>query len=104
MLGAGGLVRAYSRGASDAVQAARIKLMCEARKMTIHTDYSQYGRIAPLFTEFDTRVLSEEFLENVTVQLYVREEYAQSMSEKLTDVCNGKITVELSEKICYDFG
>lgn len=103
MLGAGGLVRAYTRGARDAVNAAEIKLMAMAERVDISVDYSLYGRLPQIFAEFDTRTESEEFADMVKITVYVREELSEKLREKLTDSCNGKISIEVLQKSWYDF-
>lgn len=103
MLGAGGLVRAYTRGAKDAVNAAEIKLMAMAERVEISADYSLYGRLPQIFAEFDTRTESEEFADTVKITVYVREELSEKFREKLTDSCNGKISIEVLQKSWYNF-
>lgn len=103
MLGAGGLVRAYTRGAKDAVDAAKIKVMAEAAKAEITVDYSLYGRLPQIFAEFDARTESEDFADTVKVTVYVRWELAEKLKEKLIDSCNGKAVVDISQKIWFDF-
>jgi len=103
MLGAGGLVRAYTKGAKDAVDAAQIKCMAEAEQLIVTVDYGLYGRLAQVFLDNDARVENEEFADNVKITLYVREENAQKLREKLTDVCNGNVNVETTQKLNYDF-
>lgn len=103
LLGAGGLVRAYTRGAKDAVDTAKIKVMALAEQLEISVDYSLYGRLPQIFAEFDVRVYSEDFADFVKITLFVREELSEKLKEKLTDCCNGKIVVEGSQKIWFDF-
>ncbi|MBP1542985.1 MAG: YigZ family protein [Oscillospiraceae bacterium] len=103
MLGAGGLVRAYTKGAKDAVDAAQIKCMAAAEQLVVTVDYGLYGRLAQVFIDFDARVEKEDFADNVKITLYVREESAQKLREKLIDVCNGNVDVETAQKLNYDF-
>ncbi len=103
MLGAGGLVRAYTRGAKDAVDAARIKCMASAEQLMISVDYGLYGRLAQIFIDFDARVENEEFADNVKIIVCVREEQAEKLREKLVDVCNGNVVVETLQKLNFDF-
>lgn len=103
LLGAGGLVRAYTRGAKDAVDAARIKIMALAEQLELSVDYSLYGRLPQIFAEYDVRVLSEDFADLVTITLNVREERSDKLKEKLIDSCNGKIVVESKQKDWFDF-
>lgn len=103
LLGAGGLVRAYTRGAKDAVDAARVKVMALAEQLELSVDYSLYGRLPQIFAEFDVRVISENFADHVKILLYVREEFAEKLCKKLIDCCNGKIVVEIKQKSWFDF-
>lgn len=103
MLGAGGLVRAYTKGAKDAVDAAQIKCMASAEELLVTVDYGLYGRLAQIFLDFDARVENEEFADNVKIILYVREEQAQKLRDKLVDTCNGNVTIEIIQKLNYDF-
>ncbi|MCH5205806.1 MAG: YigZ family protein [Oscillospiraceae bacterium] len=103
MLGAGGLVRAYTRAAKDAVDSAEIKVMAMSANMKITLDYSLYGRIPKLFAECDARVINEDFGQNVAISLWVREEYSELLKEHLIDACNGSVDVEIAQKDWYNF-
>ena len=103
MLGAGGLVRAYTRGAKDAVEAAQIKRMAAAVRLEITVDYWLYGRLAQIFADMDARVEKEDFADNVRITLCIREESALQLSDKLTDSCNGSIKITELDKLSYDF-
>lgn len=103
MLGAGGLVRAYTKGAKDAVDAAQIKCMAAAEQLIVTVDYGLYGRMAQIFLDFDARVENEEFADNVKITLCIREESAEKLREKLIDTCNGNIAIETAQKLNFDF-
>ena len=103
LLGAGGLVRAYTKGAKDAVDAAQIKCMAEAVRLAVTVDYGLYGRLAQVFAEFDARVDDEQFADNVRILLHIRAENSQQLTDRLVDVCNGAVSVEELEKVNYDF-
>lgn len=103
LLGAGGLVRAYTKGAKDTVDAAQIKCMAEAVKLAVTVDYGLYGRLAQVFADFDARVEDERFADNVRIVLHIRAENSQKLTDKLVDVCNGAVSVEEIEKLNFDF-
>lgn len=104
LLGAGGLVRAYSKGASDAAEVAVIKTMYVAENITLTADYNLYGKLAAVFAQFDARVKNEIFADNVAVEVVVRKESVQSLCSALTDVCNGRIGIEYGKTEEFDFG
>lgn len=103
LLGAGGLVRAYTKGAKDAVDAAQIKCMAEAVKLAVTVDYGLYGRLAQVFADFDARVEDERFADNVRIVLHIRAENSQKLTDKLVDVCNGAVSAKEIEKLNFDF-
>lgn len=103
LLGAGGLVRAYTKGAKDAVDAAQIKCMASAAELMVTVDYGLYGKLAQIFADHDARVANEEFADNVRITLYIREENSQKLKDKLIDSCNGNIVVEDVQILSYDF-
>ena len=104
LLGAGGLVRAYTSGARIAVEAAQIKEMRMAEQLRLTLDYSLYGKIGAALSEFDVRVCNEDFAANVTLTLYTEQEKSKALSAQLTDICSGKINIESLGIEEYDFG
>ena len=103
LLGAGGLTRAYAKAAADAVAAASIRLFARAVSLEITLDYSLYGRLAAVYAEFGAKICSEEFSEQVKSSVYVREEHAKALCERLCDVCNGKVSIVEGKTDWFDF-
>lgn len=103
LLGAGGLVRAYTKGAKDAVDVAQIKCMAAAVRLAVTVDYGLYGKLAQVFADFDARVENEEFADNVCITLCIREENSAALADKLIDTCNGNININEVEKLNFDF-
>ena len=67
MLGAGGLVRAYSHGAKIALDAGGIITMSLCKIVRVVTDYNFYGRLVPLICEEGGIVEDTQFTDNVEV-------------------------------------
>lgn len=103
LLGAGGLVRAYTGGVKIAVDAAKIKEMRMAQRLKLTLDYSLYGKIGAALSEPDVRVCSEDFAAEVTVELCIAEEKGTGFSARLTDICCGRIKIESLGIEEYDF-
>lgn len=104
LLGAGGLVRAYTEGAKLAVDEAEIKDMETADRLILTLAYTLYGKIGRILTEFDVRTESEDFGADVKISLYIREKDTEEFTEKLIDLCNGSIIVEKTDTLEYNFG
>ncbi|MBQ9375538.1 MAG: YigZ family protein [Ruminococcus sp.] len=103
LLGGGGLVRAYSNACKLAVDAARIMIMRECSQITVKCDYSLYGKITYVLPDYDVKIKSENFADDVEVTLFVKSELADALKEKLTDLSNGKISLEEITSLWADF-
>lgn len=104
LLGAGGLVRAYANGVKIAVDAAQIKEMKPAEKLLISLDYSLYGKLGALFSEFDARTEREEFGAGVEITLFVEAAKSEDFRARLTDLCFGRAEIKSLGTVEYDFG
>lgn len=104
MLGAGGLVRAYTQGAKIAVEAAEILNMCTAARLCLKLDYSLYGKIGKTLTDFDVRTEKEDFGADVEITLCIRSEDEEKFTAALIDLCNGSIVIKKIEELEYNFG
>ncbi|MBQ8932404.1 MAG: YigZ family protein [Ruminiclostridium sp.] len=103
MLGAGGLVRAYSKGASIALEVADIMTMEIADSLKITTDYSFYGNITSIAAEYEAIIRNTEYTDNVSVFLDVKSELADKLKDKLIDKCNGRVEIEFLDKGYKEF-
>lgn len=103
LLGAGGLVRAYTKAAADAVSSAVIKEMAYAVRAEIAVDYSTYGKLAKIFGEFGVKTDEENFNDSVTLSVYVRQELADDFFKALTNACSGNIRITPVDEGYYDF-
>ena len=103
LLGGGGLVRAYSTSAKLAVEEAEIMDMCECYRISFSMDYNLYSKVAYFLPQYEVKELSSKFEDNIFLELLVKEEHFEPLKAKLTDVSNGKIDIEESEKLFEDF-
>lgn len=104
LLGAGGLVRAYTKAAKIACDAAEKLDMRAAVKLELTLSYSLYGKIGKTLGDFDTRTETEDFGTDVVITLYITLESAEAFASALTEVCNGSISVKKLEETEYNFG
>lgn len=99
LLGGGGLVRAYSHAAKIAVDAGQIVTMALCCVMRLETDYTFFGKIAAIVSEFDAVVVNTEYADSVAVTLCVSDEKQQQFSAKVFDLSNGRYKpVELKKE------
>ena len=99
MLGAGGLVRAYSHTSKIAVEAAGIIKMSVCSVMSVSCDYNFYGRLTSLIPEFGGITEDTQFGENVTVSFYLPKANEPLFAAKIVDASFGKFSaVKICEK------
>ena len=98
LLGAGGLVRAYSHAASIALGEAGIVTMARCTVLKISCDYSFYGKLSVCIPEWGGIVEDTQFGEEVAIRVRIRSALAELFCAKLTDAGNGRFqAVQIGE-------
>lgn len=103
LLGASGLVRAYSQACSLAVAAARKMEMCECSRISFSCDYTLYGRVSYLLPEFGVITEKEDFADTVNLSVLCKSELVEELKRKLTDVSNGQLELTEDTELWADF-
>ena len=103
LLGANGLVRAYSQSCAQALREARTMEMCACCTMTILCDYNFYGKLQFALASDPVIITDTQFTESVTVTLLVLAEQAQLLRDRLFDLSNGTISIALEDAGFHDF-
>lgn len=95
LLGTGGLVKAYSGGAKQVIEKADslrvFHQFVKKQNFCFTTDYSLYKIIKNNLKEFDIYDLQEDFGTEITLKGQIQENQYKILSEKLTNLSNGKI-------------
>ncbi|MBQ9532050.1 MAG: YigZ family protein [Eubacterium sp.] len=94
MLGAGGLVRAYSHTSKIALEAGSIITMAQCSILETTVEYSFYERLNNLLSEFKANIINTEFSDNVKITFSVKEAYQTSVEDKLIDISGGKYNIK----------
>ena len=95
LLGAGGLVRAYTKGAKVGIEAAQIIEKVKYKEVGITIDYNQIGKVQNEIMNMGYTIKDTLYTDKVQIIVYSREEDVQSLKSKMTDITSG--TAELSE-------
>ena len=103
LLGANGLVRAYSHRTALAVEQAQIKRMMLCYPVTIRADYTLYGKIAYHLPQEDLLQVQTEFEDQVILHLLVKDTLWESLQHDLIDLTNGNIGIETGDLQYADF-
>ena len=91
LLGAGGLVRAYSTAASMSLNSAETVVYEDYRVLDIECSYSDYGKISTEISQADAIVDSSDFSDNVKIRFAIKEDVAESFIASIIDNFNGRI-------------
>lgn len=96
LLGAGGLVRAYSHSASLALEAGEVVEMIPCLEGSFTCDYTLYGRIPSLLAECGGKETGTDFADRVTVHFRLPEGNLEAFRSKLTEYSSGKVDAIVS--------
>ena len=89
LLGSGGLVRAYSKSASDALSSAGVLQMLPCSEIEFFVDYSRYGGIAG-FVRSNSTVKNTEFLDNIRFNCLVPFDDAEGFIAEIIERTDGR--------------
>ena len=97
LLGAGGLTRAYSAAAAEAVKNAALLHFCESCRVRLETDYSYYGKLSFLLPEYGIKDAGSEFADKVTLLFDIPADNYPALEARLTELYSGRPAVSVSE-------
>jgi uncharacterized YigZ family protein len=89
-LGAGGLIRAYSKATSEGLKAAGIVERRLMRVMHVKIDYTWLGKVENELRSSIYDIKDIHYLENVEIEVYVEEGQTQKFVEWMTEMTNGQ--------------
>ena len=92
LLGAGGLVRAYSHGAKLAVDAAERMTMSECTELALEFGYDLYGKISYLLPQFHAQTTFSDFGAVVRLQVLVKDCFVPSFEKALAEGTSALVT------------
>ena len=99
LLGSGGLVRAYSQGASLAVNACGVGVIHPTARYLISVSYSMLGRAEFFLKSQPVRVEDKQFTDAVTLQITVKNEDEDQVIPALISALDGKCDAEKIEEV-----
>ena len=91
LLGAGGLVRAYTRSAKDALDAAGVSVVRRWVKMLVSCSYKSYERVRNETERFGAVISDTEYGADILLTVLVPEQDADGYSAMLIDLTAGEV-------------
>ena len=98
LLGTGGLSRAYSDAAKNALDKAIFLERIEGRELELQIPYTLLGKLEYSFTEQEVPILDKQFTENVVLKIRVKEEKYSDFEKQIREY--GTQVVFLAIKKC----
>lgn len=94
LLGSGGLVRAYSKSASDALNASGSVIMTPCAEVEFTVDYTRYGAIEG-FVRGNSTVKNTEFTDSIRFLCLVEKERAEGFIADVIERTDGRSKPEI---------
>ena len=102
LLGAGGLVRAYSQGAKIALEAAGIVTYEKYSEFLLECSYSDYQKYIALLPKYGAVIDNADFADRVTLRFAVKKSGSLPLIEKIAEMSGGKDSLrDIGER--YDY-
>ena len=98
LLGAGGLVRAYSKAASLAIEAAGIVTYEPFAELTLNCTYSDYQRLCVELPKLGAKTDSADFTDRVFMKIAIKEGLTDGLIAKVSELTAGRTTVAVTGK------
>ena len=96
LLGAGGLVRAYSHTASLALAEAHIITYEKYDEVTLSCSYSDYQKLSAELPKFGAIVDSTDFADDVVLKFALKQGQTDDLLAKVQEMSAGKIVPEIT--------
>lgn len=97
-LGAGGLVRAYTKGAKVGIEAGIVIEKVKYTEVKIKIEYTQLGRVQNEIMNLGFKVKDTIYSEDVELVVYSKNEDVQSLTNRMIDITSGTASVSIGEE------
>ena len=102
LLGTGGLTRAYSKGASDAVSAANIITRTWGDTVEITIPYNLYGKVSPYIMGKGFPIISSDFSDNVSMLIFTPKKDTDALIAEIIDMTFGSAEISKKDELFFD--
>lgn len=98
-LGAGGLIRAYSQGASSVVQEAGRAVEVSVVPLTVTLDYTFTSKFEHFLGTTDASIISQDYTDKVSYVIHVKEKGADEIVNTLREITSNSFFYEAGDVI-----
>ena len=97
-LGAGGLVRAYTKGAKIGLEAAKIIEKVNYQEVKITIDYNRLGKVQNEIMNMGYFIKDTIYEDNVEIIVYSKQDKLEEIINKITDITSATANIVLGEE------
>jgi len=101
LLGAGGLTRAYTKGASIALKAAGVVEKVKGARIILGLDYDILGKVQYICNQNNWYMEETEYSDKVNVHILGEISVLDEIEEEMREASNGKITFDRKDEGIY---
>lgn len=95
LLGSGGLIRAYSKGAKIAIDAGQIVDMASYKLVSYKYDYTNHGKIMNLIERENIKLVDSIYTDKIEIHLLLAEKNVDKLSKNLLNITSGEVEEEI---------
>jgi uncharacterized YigZ family protein len=103
LLGTGGLVRAYSTSARDAVEASEKVGMCVCSHMAVECEYSDYSVLLTLIEASSGSIKNTEYTDKITVEFCLKNGDVEAFCSNLTETFSSRLEAKKIKEDYFSF-
>lgn len=94
LLGRGGLVRAYSGGVKQVLEALPLAEYRPMAELAIVVEYSVLAQIQRLLPEYEAEIVAQDYAVDVSLHLRLPETQVEPLQAALMELTNGQVLIE----------
>ena len=102
LLGAGGLVRAYSASAKAAIDAAGEREMTLCSVCALTCSYTLYGKLPALIAKYGGSVDASDFADEVHLRFHLPDDNLPAFNKALSEESSGRLQAKENKKEFFD--
>ncbi len=97
LLGTGGLVRAYTKSASEAIKASLLVTLTEGARLTVRTDYNSFNLIKNIAADGSAAIKDIIYDAGVTMIIECAANVSDVLFDKITDATSDQAVIEVKD-------
>ena len=103
LLGAGGLVRAYTQGAKCGIDSGEIIVMYESVRVELDIPYDFYGKVNYIIPDYGIVIENTAFEEGIRMILRIKKDMIEPFTQQLKELSSGVVQPLIIEELWANF-